>query len=906
MVTRRAKSPARPGTLMARRQKKRESMGAAPTATTASSSRPVVSSRKVVARSPERPPRGGARPLGKPGSSATSPARAGAATSEASSAGGLAAGRARSPPSTPRTPVAKAADVEAPEWRPGMKAQDLEAELKEVQERNREREQEIEESEAKLKKLAQVRAADATPRPGGQVVADPPSRGEAEHMYSVVCPPGAQAGATIVLDGVGSAGKWEVEVDVPPGVNPGDVFEIALPDIQAGSVAALEPESELEPVVVKAHPLADGQCPTFRVAVTKGDNDFFGLLVDADDSGRCIIGGINDMGGAAANAGLLVYKGWLITRLGGQPCRTAEEGRDILAAALPNKPVEFVLAHPDAPAAAIRAASPEPKQHWTRRCWSGCCTCCAGLVWMFLLFVLPAVLIMSTGRIAFAEHDNVTSSYAAVLAGCVILLHLAGATALCGNRCRTLLCAWGTFLVGFGAACLCFVHLITAGLDYGIPVPVEAVAPNIAIIGAGTEGLAAAWMLQTAGTKFTLIAEGESFDDAARLVDFAPPGRPAPVRVDTSLRMLDPEDMDLAKIFGGYYSDAANQELEVRRIAPTIASTAEGWSSPLSVNQEIMRFNTLASADASDPGIVLWSLDYWLWHHGFSDAFQDEVLEPALHACYLTQGAVPTLKGPAIAYLRPFANAAWSLRGPGSLVTFEQQGVLGAGLLTAKHTERLGNRPADKGNSVTNSPLIDVMKSSGGYAVRAGNGTEGIDEKFDAVIINLDANDVAEKVVAAGYFARWAMGQVRYATFGFILHADVTQDIEEARLLADPERPSVFYSGDSSSSVTFDVCELTARSFSLASSTPPSPSQASACAGNRETLATFNRSPALATTAAADVELSEFEDSRQYRILDSWSTFFSVAVFPYFQGVGGLWYAGSWCVIAPSADIPVS
>ncbi len=829
-------------------------------------------------RSPQ-PPRGATAP----GKSAS--ARTQAATPAASSLGRMAVGRAQSPPRTPRSPVAKATEVEAQEQA------HLEAELQEVRERNRKREQEIAGSEAKL---AQVQSAEAMHPPGGQEPASPPPHGEAEHTYRVVCPAEAQAGATIVLDVVGSAGSWETEVDVPPGVGPGDAFDVVLLDVQAGSTAALEPESEPEPVAVKARPLGADQLPTFRVSVTKGDHGSFGLLVDADDSGRCIIGGISDFGGVAANAGLQAYKGWVITHLGGQPCRTAEDGRDILTAASPKIPVELVLVHPDAPAAVFKSVAPKPKQDWSKRCWSSCCTCCASVVWMFLLFTLPAVLIMSTGRIVFAEHENVTSSLTAVLAGCVVLLHLVVATALCGNRCRTLLCAWGTFLVGFGAACYGFVHLITEGLEYDIPMPVEAATPNIAIVGAGTEGLAAAWMLQTAGTKFTLIAEGESFDDAARLVDFDSPGRPSPVRVDTSMWMADAQDMDLAKIFGGYYSDAANQELEVRRVAPNFSPTSEGWSSPLSVNQEIMRFNAIAARDVIDPGIVLWSLDYWLWHHGFSDAFQAEVLEPALHAYYLTQGAVATVRGPAIAYLRPFTNGAWSLRGPGSLVTFEQQGVLGAGLLTAKHTERLGDRPAEQGNSVTNVALIDVIKSSGGYTVRAGAGTEAINEKFNAVIINLDANDAAEKVVAAGYFARWAMGQVRYATLRLDLHADVPPHVEAARSRELPERPSVFYSDDSSSSVTFDVCALTARSFPLASSTRPSPSQASACTGNRETLATFNRSPLPVTAAAADAQLTEFEDLRQYRILDSWSTFFSVAIFPYFQGAGGLWYVGSW------------
>eukprot|EP01043_Picozoa_sp_COSAG02_P048207 COSAG02_NODE_4714_length_5064_cov_8.741236_4_plen_719_part_01 len=713
IATRRAKSPARsaispartaarPGTLMARREKKRASMGVAPSG----NGRP---------RSPPQPPRG-ATPLGRSAS-----ARTDAATPAASSAGGMAVGRAHSPPRAPRTPVAKATEMAAQEQAR------LEADRKEVQEHDHK--SETAESSAKP---AQVQAAEATHLPGGQEATSPPPQGEAERTYRVVCPPEAKAGATIVLDGVGSTGAWETEVDVPPGVGPGDEFDVVLPVVQAGSSAGLKPESEPEPVAVKARPLGAGQPPTFRVAVTKGDNGSFGLLVDADDSGRCIIGGISDMGGGALNAGLLAYKGWLITHLGGQACLTAEDGRDILTAASPKVPVEFVLVHPDAPAAAFSSVSPKPKQDWSKRCWACCCTCCLGVVWMLLLFMLPAVLIISTGRIVFAEHDNVTSSLTAVLAGCIILLHLVTATALCGNRCRTLLCAWGTFLVGFGAACYGFVHLITEGLEYDIPMPVEAAAPNIAIVGAGTEGLAAAWMLQTAGTKFTLIAEGESFDDAARLVDFDSPGRPAPVRVDTSLWMVDAQDMDLAKIFGGYYSDAANQELEVRRVAPTVAPTSEGWSSALSVNQEIVRFNTIAAMDASDPDIVLWSLDYWLWHHGFSDAFQKEVLEPALHAYYLTQGAVPTSRGPAIAYLRPFANGAWSLRGPGSLVTFEQQGVLGAGLLTAKHTERLGDRPAEQGKSVTDIALIDVIKSSGGYTVRAGEGAEAINEKFDA------------------------------------------------------------------------------------------------------------------------------------------------------------------------------
>ena len=862
---RRAVSPGRRGTgpLMAPRQK----MG-----TTADAKRPTT---------PVRPPAGTAGPR------VSSPPRGHSAGAPAARSTGQSGGRS---PQTPRTPSTKPAESEVQERKR------LVTELPEV----REREQEVAENE-------QASAAQPTPRSGVEEAASPALPrvassddmalpDESERARRVVCPPGAEAGATIILDGLHSADGRQVEVVIPPNVNPGEEFEVMLPDVQAAG----EPDPEPKPVAPKAGPLTDGQSPVFRVAVTKGDSGSFGILIDNDDSGQCILDRILDFNGPAGHAGLLACVGWKITHLGGQPCRTAQKARDILTAASANKPVEFVLIHPDAPAAAIDSDSSKPKRDWSARCWSCCCSYCAGVVWMLLLLVLPSMLLMSSGRIAFAEHETIISSIATVFAGCILLLHLAIATAVCGNRCRTLLCAWGVLLFGLGAACYGFVHLITTGLEYEIPVPVKSVAPNVAIIGAGTEGLAAAWMLQTAGTKFTLVAEGDTFDDAARLVSFAPPGRPAPVQVDTSLSMLNPEDMDLAKIFGGYYSysDAANQDgsIAVRRIAPSVgAPTAEE-----DLNQEIDLFNAVALEDASDPDIVLWSLEYWLWYHDFSDEFQAQVLEPALHAFYLTQGAVPTLRGPAIAYIRPFATGAWSLRGAGRLATYEQQGVLGAGLLTAKHTERLGDRPLAKGASLTNSPLIDVLKSSSGYRVRAGT---GLDAKFDAVIINLDADVVADKVVAVGYFARWALSQVRYASLRFKLHSDATPEIEAARLLARPARPSVFYSGDasegkvwegsrvadSSSSVTFDVCTLNAPDHM--------------CTGDRETLATFERSPT--TASVSDADLGEFEDLRRYRILDAWSVFFSVAVFPRFQGDEGLWYAGSWCVDLPRLVLPV-
>lgn len=49
-------------------------------------------------------------------------------------------------------------------------------------------------------------------------------------------------------------------------------------------------------------------------------------------------------------------------------------------------------------------------------------------------------------------------------------------------------------------------------------------------------------------------------------------------------------------------------------------------------NAEIVRFSRQAKADASDPGIVLWSLEYWLAYYDFSDEFLESVLEPTLQA----------------------------------------------------------------------------------------------------------------------------------------------------------------------------------------------------------------------------------------------------------------------------------
>ena len=168
---------------------------------------------------------------------------------------------------------------------------------------------------------------------------------------------------------------------------------------------------------------------------------------------------------------------------------------------------------------------------------------------------------------------------------------------------------------------------------------------------------------------------------------------------------------------------------------------------------------------------------------------------------YLTQGAVPSRKGPAVAYLQPFVSGAWSLLGAGSLVTFQQRDVLGAGLLTAKHTARLESRAAVDGEALPGMPLVHVKTTAAtdgsAYTVRVGEGANTKDVLFDAVIVNSDADVVSDKVMplAGGVLSRWALAMVQYAPASFSLHSEVPQDVAAARAHAAPARPSVFYSG---------------------------------------------------------------------------------------------------------------
>lgn len=215
---------------------------------------------------------------------------------------------------------------------------------------------------------------------------------------------------------------------------------------------------------------------------------------------------------------------------------------------------------------------------------------------------------------------------------------------------------------------------------------------------------------------------------------------------------------------------------------------------------------------------------------------------------------------------------------------------------------------------MTSMPLTSVRKTIGSstFTLKAGEDDDEMQAEFDAVIINSDADKVVEKVDAAGRMASWSISQVQYETARFRLHSNPGAEVEALRALAatEAERPALFYTAAAgsgyggklwegsrlsggASAVTVDVCALEARSFCIDCTMIPVAAAASGCNGDAEILATVDMYE-VDTYAVTD----QHKSSRRLRVIDSWSVFFSVAVFPHFQGEGGLWYTGAWCVDA--------
>ena len=113
---------------------------------------------------------------------------------------------------------------------------------------------------------------------------------------------------------------------------------------------------------------------------------------------------------------------------------------------------------------------------------------------------------------------------------------------------------------------------------------------------------------------------------------------------------------------------------------------------------------------------MLWSFDFWINRQTFTsgDEFITRVVEPTVSAWMLTQGGVYSRKSPAIAILQPFASGAWSLSGPGSVLTLMQGETFGAGLIDAAHAAHLEREGA---RVQLGAPLAEVAVKSSGWTV---------------------------------------------------------------------------------------------------------------------------------------------------------------------------------------------
>lgn len=409
----------------------------------------------------------------------------------------------------------------------------------------------------------------------------------------------------------------------------------------------------------------------------------------------------------------------------------------------------------------------------------------------------------------------------------------------------------GLFLgaVAVGLALVLAAILPTAG-----PSPVGP-GKRVAVVGAGSAGMHAAWMLDRAGADVTVYEAAPYVGGHAFSYPFeADDGSVHPVDMGFIFGSPTsyPEMRSLAALYGVGRSHTS--------LAMSGTVDGEVWATGMAdVDPELLRFHALAAEGYNDERLNLVPFGWWLWWHGFDEDFQRRYLTPIMTVLFITDRGLYQVttrfmlnmfEGPT-KWLDYRINApAWTIQGGSSAYYRAMTAALDGRIRLV-------------------SPVTAVSREAGGKVrVRARSGAGEQEEVYDAVVFGVHA-DVARRLLTdATWLEDFVLGQIRYEPSEIIVHTEPTAFPE-----GELQRHYAYIDGGAHGG-TFELHSKPVRSQGGEAQPVPEP------------VLTLNPSRAYSG--------ERIRRTWRHHVMDLWHLAMTLELLPHLQGAGNVWYAGDW------------
>jgi predicted NAD/FAD-binding protein len=498
------------------------------------------------------------------------------------------------------------------------------------------------------------------------------------------------------------------------------------------------------------------------------------------------------------------------------------------------------------------AARPSLTPRWFRRLaltWSV-------FVWMVILaltFVVWAFRVPDEGK----SHLPIWWAVEFLVGVSVLLVGRSWFWKLVDAKYRWLTNKWGlgVTLAALGLAALLIVPGWTRS---GAPVTAPQ-GRRVAIVGAGTAGLHAAWMLKHAGIDFVVYEAADYLGGHAYAPVYTPEvGKP--FACDVGFIFGSPTDYQEMKALMEWYGVQRNES----ELSMSGQVDGKQWASGPDVGAEAIRFQELAEQQHKDPKWNLVPFGFWLTLHGFNQEFREQYITPLMSVLFITDLGLYevstrfmlNMAAGRIQWVDFRKGApAWTVKG-------------GSGLYYERLTQGFRDHIRLK------TPVSKVTRAGGKVLVEAfdkdGKRTQ---ETFDDVILAVPGDVAAGLVKEKDWLEDFVLGQIRYQDAEVVLHTD------DSFL---PKQPYLRHYNYYKDQAKFgDEFELTGVMNWVHGAGEMSP----------RPIGTLNPLHPIAEDKVIH------RRGWRHHAMDLWHLALVLEVLPKIQGRGGVWYAGDWVTV---------
>lgn len=391
----------------------------------------------------------------------------------------------------------------------------------------------------------------------------------------------------------------------------------------------------------------------------------------------------------------------------------------------------------------------------------------------------------------------------------------------------------------------------------GEPV-VKADGHKVAIVGAGTAGLHAAWTLQQAGIDFEVYEAADYLGGHA----YAPvytPEEGEPFACDVGFIFGSPTDYQEMKVLMDWYGVERNPS----ELSMSGEVNGYKWASGPNVAEEAKRFQKLAEEQHKEPKWNLVPFGFWLNMNGFSEDFRKQYITPMMSVLFITDLGLYEIStrfmlnmaAGRIQWVDFLKGApAWTVKG-GSVAYYKK---LSATFLGKIHLSTPVAKVTRKGEKVE--------------VVAYGPDGKATTKSYDDVILAVPG-DVAHSLLQdKDWLEDFVLGEVRYRDAEVVLHTDDSLLPEEKYL-----RHYNYYQ-DEAHGDEFELTGVMNWVHGAGEMTP-------------RPIGSLN------PLRPIDPEKEILRRGWRHHGMDLWHLALMLEVMPKIQGRGGVWYAGDWVTV---------